>query len=323
MNKSIYFFSALILFLFYACGGNGSENIIEESGTIETTNAVVSSQVVGQVEKIIYGEGSFVNAGDTVLIINHESYLLQLRQAEAARDLAKAQLDLLTNGARKEDIKLVEEQFNQAKSNFDLSQKDKERFQSLYDSQSITKKQFDDIAARFDIAQSQLNSAKENLTKIKNIARPEEIRQAKSNYEKAEANAALIQKSINDCFVTAPFNGTIVKTFAEKGEMLSMLSNLFKISDLSKVELVIYVSEEDLGKVKLGQKAEVSTDTYKDKSYEGKVIYISPEAEFTPKNIQTKDERTKLVFAVKIEIPNPNFELKAGMPADAIVKLQD
>lgn len=323
MNKSIYFYSAIILILFYACGGNGDENTIEESGTIETTNSVVSSQVVGQVEKLIYDEGAFVNTGDTVLIINHESYSLQLRQAEAARDHAKAQLDLLTNGARKEDIKLAEEQFNQAKSNFDLAQKDKDRFKSLYDSQSITKKQFDDVATRFDIAQSQLNIAKENLTKIKNIARPEEIRQAKSNFEKAEASAALIQKSINDCFVTAPFNGTIVKTFAEKGEMLSMLSNLFKISDLSKVELVIYVSEEDLGKVKLGQIAEISTDTYKDKSYEGKVIYISPEAEFTPKNIQTKDERTKLVFAVKIEIPNPNFELKAGMPADASIKLQN
>lgn len=321
MNKIIYFFSLSILFLFFACGGNGNENYIEESGTIETTNAVVSSQVVGQVEKIIYDEGAFVNAGDTVLIINHESYLLQLKQAAASRDLAKAQLDLLTTGARKEDIKIAEEQFNQAKSNFDLAQKDKERFQSLYDSQSITKKQFDDVATRFEIAQSQLNGAKENLTKIKNIARPEEIRQARSNFEKAEASAALIQKSLNDCFVTAPFNGAIVKTFVEKGEMLSILSNLFKISDLSKVELVIYVSEEDLGKVKLGQIAEVLTDTYKDKTYEGKVKYISPEAEFTPKNIQTKDERTKLVFAVKIEIQNPNFELKAGMPADAVVKL--
>ena len=123
MNKIVYFFSLSILFLFYACGGNGNENYIDESGTIETTNAVVSSQVVGQVEKIIFEEGAFVKAGDTVLIINHEGYLLQLRQAEASRDLAKAQLDLLTNGARKEDIKIAEEQFNQAKSNFDLAQK--------------------------------------------------------------------------------------------------------------------------------------------------------------------------------------------------------
>ena len=321
MNKIVYFFSALVLVLFYACGGNGNENTIEESGTIETTNSVISSQVVGEVEKIILDEGAVVNAGDTVLIIDHESYDLQLKQAEAVRDLAKAQLDLLLNGARKEDIKLAEEQLNQAKANFELAQKDKERFQNLYDSQSITKKQYDDVVTRFEVTQSQYNGAKENLAKVKNIARPEEKRQAQSNYEKAGANVELIQKSINDCFVTAPFNGTIVKTFVEKGEMLSMLSNLFKISDLSKVELVIYVSEEDLGKVKLGQTAEVSTDAYKDKTYEGKVIYISPEAEFTPKNIQTKDERTKLVFAVKIEIPNPDSELKAGMPADAVVKL--
>ena len=95
------------------------------------------------------------------------------------------------------------------------------------------------------------------------------------------------------------------------------MSSLVKISDLTNVELYIYVSELELGKIKLGQKAEVSVDAFKDKKFEGKVTYISPEAEFTPKNIQTKDERTKLVFAVKIELPNPDFGLKSGMPADA------
>ena len=100
-----------------------------------------------------------------------------------------------------------------------------------------------------------------------------------------------------------------------------MLSSLFKVSDLTKVNLIIYVSEEELGKVKLGQAADVSSDTYPDKKYEGKITYISPEAEFTPKNIQTKDERTKLVFAVKIKVKNPEFELKPGMPADAAVHL--
>jgi HlyD family secretion protein len=105
--------------------------------------------------------------------------------------------------------------------------------------------------------------------------------------------------------------------------MLSMMTSLFKVSDLSQVELVVYASEEDLGKVKLNQRAEIKTDSYEDKIYEGKVIYISPEAEFTPKNIQTKDERTKLVFAVKIKIPNPDFELKAGMPADAKIQLEE
>ena len=100
-----------------------------------------------------------------------------------------------------------------------------------------------------------------------------------------------------------------------------MLSSLFKVSNLDVAELVIYIPEEEFGKIKLGQTANVSTDTFKDKIYKGKVIYISPEAEFTPKNIQTEDERTKLVYAVKIRIPNPNQELKSGMPADAIIKL--
>jgi HlyD family secretion protein len=99
------------------------------------------------------------------------------------------------------------------------------------------------------------------------------------------------------------------------------MSSLVKISDLSKVDLVIYVSEEELGLVKQGQKVDVTVDSFKDKVFSGTVVFISPEAEFTPKNIQTKDERTKLVFAVKIKIDNPAFELKPGMPADAEIKL--
>jgi HlyD family secretion protein len=313
----------LSLIILSSCGGKSGSDVIEESGTIETTNSIVSSQAVGPVKNILVNEGSFVKSGDTVLIIDYEKYELQLDQALAAKSAAQAQLNLIRKGAREEDILLVKEKLKQAKSNFESAQKDKMRFEKLLESQAITQKQFDDAATRFDVASSQLASAKENLNKIKNIARPEEIKQAEANFKKAQASAALIQKSIRDCFVTSPFDGYIVNQFVEKGEMLSMMSSLFKVSDLSQVELVVYVSGEDLGKVKLGQTAEVSTDSYKDKVYEGKVIYISSEAEFTPKNIQTKDERTKLVYAVKIKIPNPDFELKAGMPGDAGILLKD
>jgi HlyD family secretion protein len=319
-------FSAVIIFVFMlisSCGDNGSEQVIEESGTIETTNAVISSELAGKIIEILIEEGSFVKAGDTVLVVDHEKYRLQLDQAIAAKNAAKAQLDLIRAGARKEDVQLAEEQLKQANSNYESAKKDLERFENLLEAQAITKKQFDDAETRFDIASSQLKSAAENLKKIKNIARPEEIRQAEANYKRAEASAELIQKSIRDCFVTSPFDGYIVKQFVEKGEMLSMLSSLFKVSNLTNVELVIYISEEDLGKIKLGQNAKITTDSYENKSYEGKVVYISPEAEFTPKNIQTKDERTKLVFAVKVKIPNPDFELKAGMPADVEIQLKN
>ena len=112
-----------------------------------------------------------------------------------------------------------------------------------------------------------------------------------------------------------------MKKFVEAGESVGPLSSLVMLSDQSYVDLVIYVSETELGRVKLGQEADVTVDSFKNKTFKGKVIYISPSAEFTPKNIQTKDERTKLVYAVKVHIHNPDFELKDGMPADAVIKL--
>ena len=167
---------------------------------------------------------------------------------------------------------------------------------------------------------SQLKAAKENYTKIKNIARPEEIIQAKANYLKSDASVGLLQKNVRDCFVISPINGVVIKRFIEVGETVSMMSSLLKVTDQSKVDVVIYVSEKALPLVKLNQTAEVTTDGLPGKVFEGKVIFISPQAEFTPKNIQTKEERTKQVFAVKIEIPNTTGELKTGLPVDVKIK---
>ena len=127
----------------------------------------------------------------------------------------------------------------------------------------------------------------------------------------------LIQQNIDDCTIKSPVTGIVSKKYSETGEYVTPGSSVLKISDLKTVNLFIYITEPELGKVKLGQIAEVSIDSYKDKIYKGEIIYISPEAEFTPKSIQTKEERTKLVYAVKIRIPNSELDLKSGMPADA------
>ena len=305
----------------YNCSGN-DKNLIQESGTIEATEVVISSQVAGKVLKILKDEGAKVNSGDSILVIDKESLELQHKQAVAVLDIAKAQYDLLVKGARKEDIAQAEEGLKQAEANFNLAKVNKKRMENLFKGQAITKNQYDDAATRFEVAQAQFKSAKENYAKIKNIARPEEIAQAKANFEKAEAAVGLIEKGLRDCSVTSPINGFVVKKFVEAGETVSMMSSLVKVSDLSSVKLSIYISETDLGKVKLGQKAAVTVDAFPNKTFDGVVEFISPEAEFTPKNIQTKDERTKLVFQVKIKIPNTNFELKAGMPADASIKVE-
>ena len=321
--KIIFQVTLLITFIaFIGCDSSSSEHSIRASGTIEAVNVTVSAKTPGEIKNILFEEGEKVTAGDTLLLIDKENMLIQLKQAEAASLAAEAQLQLLKSGARKEDVKQVENALKQAEINFEQAKKDKERFENLYESKSITKKQYEDATVRYELALTQHYSAKENLNKIKSFTRPEELKQAEARFLQSKANEELIKKGLKDCYIISPISGIIVKKFVEKGEMVSSMSSLVKISDLSKMELIIYVSEEELGKVKLGQEAEIFVDAFKDRAFKGKVIYISPEAEFTPKNIQTKDERTKLVFAVKIKINNPKLELKAGMPADAVIKIK-
>jgi len=320
MNASLKSLVIISLFII-GCNSNENEKTLKASGNIEVIEITVSSKVTGEIKEIFKKEGELIKKGDTVLIIDHENLDYQLQQAEAGVDIAEAQLKLLKSGARQEDIKQTEEMLKQAEINFEQAKKDKERMANLFESKSITKKQLEDATARYEVSLAQLNSAKENYKKITNLARPEEIAQAEANFKKQKATLELLQKNIKDSYVTSPRNGYIVKEFVEEGETVSMFASLFKVSDLSVAELVIYVSEKELGKVKLNQKAEIHIDTFKDKKYEGHVSYISPEAEFTPKNIQTEDERTKLVYAVKLRIPNQNMELKPGMPADAVIKL--
>jgi HlyD family secretion protein len=320
--KKIIFSLAIFLSLFFAsCSSDDHLRSIEASGTIESKNITVSSRTAGNIETINFIEGSKVNAGDTIIIIDHELLEIQLQQAIAGKDAAEAQLNLMLAGAREEDINQAEQNLNQAKINYETAERDKERMQSLYDSRSITQKQYEDAIARYDLMSAQYKAAQGNYDKVKNIFRKQEIDQARANLNKAIAGVDLLKKNIRDSYVISPINGFLVKTFVDRGESVTPMSSLFKVSDLDVVELVIYVSTLELGYLRLGQKAEVTIDAYKDKKYEGKVTYISPEAEFTPKNIQTKDERTKLVFAVKITIPNEDYDLKPGMPADAIINL--
>jgi len=155
---------------------------------------------------------------------------------------------------------------------------------------------------------------------LKRGSRPEEIDAARARRDQTVAQVKAMKKKIEDSFVVAPINGVITQKAIEEGEVVIPNASLFRISHLDKVHLVIYVSEEELAKVKLGQDAKVYIDGEPKKPFMGKVIYISSIAEFTPKNVQTKEDRTKLVFGVKIEIPNSEQTLKSGMPADAVIE---
>jgi len=232
-------------------------------------------------------------------------------------DLARAQLDLLTNGARGEDLAQAREALNQAIENLSSAQEDFQRLESLFKAAAATKKQRDDAQSRLTTARAQAASAQEGLKKLENFARPEDVKAALARVDQAVYSVRLLQKAIQDCTVRAPAQGIVTEKLVEEGELAAPGTGLYVITDLDTVKLTIYVPETELGNVRLGQKAHISIDSRPGTAFPGTVTYISPVAEFTPRDIQTKDERVKLVYAVKVEIPNPQGIFKPGMPADA------
>jgi HlyD family secretion protein len=301
------------------CGSN-HKGVIEASGTLEATEVKVSAKVPGQIESIRVQEGSQVQMGDTLTILDRSTLELQFRQAQSGFEVADAQYRLLVNGARAEDLRTSEEARRQAQASFKNADDDYVRMKELFASHTITKKQYDDAESRYTIARAQLVAAEQGVAKMKNFARPEDLAAARARSSQAKATADLLRKQLNDAVVVAPVPGTITHVPVEQGELINAGSVVASISRLEKMNLMIYVNETELGKAKLGGAADVYIDTYPDKPFPARIVYISPIAEFTPKNVQTKEDRTKLVFGVKLEVENNDGTLKSGMPADAYVR---
>ncbi len=318
--REIPYFLLLLLLLSIACSNPGNHERIEASGTIEARQSYISSKVGAEIRDILVEEGDLVEKGDTLIILDCSRYEIQLKQAKAGAAQAKAQLKILLNGARVEDMQLAEEKLAQTKANWESAKRDCERIERLRKSSSATAKQLDDAKTRLDIALAQYNSAKVALEKLKNWSRPEEIEAGKAAVSQAEAAEQLALQVVSDCYITAPISGTVTQKSVEIGELAAPGANVAVISNQKKLELMIYVTGLELGYVKIGQKAKVSVDSYPDKSFAGEVVFISPQAEFTPKNIQTKEDRVKLVYGVKLIIENPDRALKPGMPADALIE---
>ncbi len=296
--------AVLLAALLTACNNDNTSGI-SASGTIEVVDVTVSAKVPGEVMKRYVDEGSVVRQGDTLALIRHLTAPLELKQAEAAVAAAKAAYDLLRRGSREEDVR-------QAKATMENLETDYRRAEELHRDSLISNKELSDVHTRFVVA-------KETYEKLKNGPLPEEIGKARAQYEQAVAQVNLVNQKLGDSHVVSPVNGVVTLRVVEEGEMVQAGSSIVRVSVLEKVRLVIYVREADLGKIRLGDEARVTIDTYPEKGFKGKVIYISPTAEFTPKNVQTKEERVKLSFAVKIEVENPGGELKPGLPADAVL----
>jgi len=288
---------------------NAPESTLEASGTIEGIDMRISSEVRGRVVDLRVDEGSTVERNDTLLQIDRTEYEIQLRQAAAAARAGEAQYQLAVEGARKEDLV-------QAEAAFDVAKKDYERAESLLRTETITRKQYDDAQMRFV-------SARETYEKLVSGLRDNEIAAARASRDQANALVDQSRKRVSDCTIMSPSRGVVTVKSVERGELVPVGGGLFRVTALDTVKLTIYVSQLSLPGIHVGQDAAVSIDGAPERTFPGTIVFISDVAEFTPKNVQTKEERTKLVFAVRIRIPNPDHILKPGMPADARIQMKE
>ena len=305
----------IFLLLPAACqsGGNSSDSYI--SGHVEATEVRIAPKVGGRIQELKTVEGDSVQAGQEVARIDPVDLLLALQSARAARGQAAADLDLLVAGARKEDIAEAAARVDQARAELQAAGQDLQRMQGLLDSGSGTPKSRDDALARRDAADAALRASEERLRRLRAGSRPEEIQAARARVQGADALIAQLEQQIADATVTSPVGGIVTEKLVEQGEMVQPGTPLLVVSDLEHAWLTTYVSEPDLARIRIGEEVEVVTDSGAKRK--GHVSFIASQAEFTPKNVQTRDERIKLVFKVKVLLENSDGIFKPGMPAEA------
>ncbi len=267
----------------------------------------------------------------------------EIAQGHAAMQKAQWRLDELLAGSRPQEIAAAAAGAENAAVNVAHLKIEFDRQSKLLKGNTISQREFDRAESEYQravaslreaqeksklvkegprkeqIAQARaaLNEARNHYEMLKNGPRKETIEQSRARVEQARASHAMANIRLSYATISAPFSGIILSENVESGEYVSPGTPVVTMGDLKNVWLRAYINETDLGRVKPGQMIRVTTDTYPGKIYEGRISFISSDAEFTPKNVQTEKERVKLVYRVKIDIPNPGMELKPGMPADA------
>jgi HlyD family secretion protein len=306
---------AAVLALDAGCRSAPENGAIAASGHVEATEVRLAAKVGGRLLALDAEEGDAVTKGQVLARIDTTDLELALAAARAERAQADAGLRLSLAGARAEEIREAKAQVARAEAELDGARRDLERMQGLLDSGSGTPKSRDDARVRRDASTAALDAARERLLRLETGARAEEKDAARARLAAADARIAQVEQQIADATVVSPLAGVLTEKLAEPGELLAPGAGLAVITDLQDAWLTVYVGEPDLGRIRLGQKAAVITDDGQQR--EGKVSFVSPRAEFTPKNVQTRDERVKLVYRLKVALPNADGLFKPGMPAEA------
>ena len=309
MNKNLLITAVFIICSVGGCKNN-EDNSFAGSGIIEATEITVSAEAQGKLLSLAVEEGDTVQKDQVIAKIDVEKVALQ-------KDVILADLADISWSEKilEKEIAVAEEMVSQASITLANVQKTRDRISNLFNKNAATKDQLDKAETELALSTSRLHSAEKRLVEIKT-----RLASLEAKRNKIEASLRLLDSQIEDGSIVCPKDGMVIEKYVEQGEVVNFGMPLCKIADISKVWLKIYVGETMVGKLTVGGEADIRIDSHPGDVFKGRITWISPRAEFTPKNVQTKDSRVDLVYAVKITIENPGGIFKIGMPADAYIE---
>jgi len=297
---------ASITVLLASCGGNGHD--FDATGTFEADDVIVSAEASGKILSLQIEEGATIAKDSVVGTIDAENIALQKEQVEASIEaLGERTADVSPQ------VKLLQDQYEVQKSRLNNLLHERTRTQNLVKADAATQKQLDDMDAQIDVVRKEMNVTQAQINVQKSNTGTQN-RGILSEGKPLSKRAAQLEEQLQNARIVNPINGIVLTKYAEQGEVTSIGKALYKIADLSTITLKAYISGSQLPQVKPGQQVRVFVDDGKDKYRElpGTLTWIADKAEFTPKTIQTKDERANLVYAIKVKVKNDGY-LKIGM----------
>jgi HlyD family secretion protein len=327
----------------FRIAGRVQERLVSEGETIRTGQIVARLDSTELTHEVSLRKAELEAAQAALAELLAGSRVEEIAQAEASFQRARSRLNELLAGSRSQEIAAAEAEVGRARAETERLRLEEERARKLYNGGFISDQEYDLARTNYEVAKARQKEAEENLKLVKEGPRKEEIEQARAAAREAEERFILVKKGprretidqararvkqavealslaetrLGYATLASPLSGIVLSKNVEPGEYVAPGTPVVTVGDLEDVWLRAYINETDLGRVKVGQRARVATDTYPGKTYEGQISFIASEAEFTPKNVQTQKERVKLVYRIKVDIRNPEMELKPGMPADA------
>lgn len=302
--------------------GDEREDRLVVSGTVEATDAQLGFEIGGRLAEVVPREGESVAVGGLLARLDATELAARRDQAAAQLAAADARLDELLAGSRREEVAQGAAEVAAAREQLADAGRDLDRTRTLVGGGAMPQEALDKAQSSHSVAEDRLDQAEEKLSLLRAGPRAEQIAAQRAVVEQGRASLATAEAALSKGELRAPLAGVVTVRHREPGEIVPPGGAVLTVLDRDDRWVRIYVPEDRVGSVQLGAPATIRSDTFPDRVYRGEVVFVASEAEFTPKNVQTQEERVRLVYAVKVRIiEDPGFELKPGMPVDVTLDL--